>query len=329
MTGKRQPMDLSIIIVNWNSADYLRACLASIFRETRELTFEVIVIDNASNDGSEEIVRTEFPEVIFIQSAENLGFARANNLGFAHSTGECILFLNPDTEILGNSLATMVACLRANETTGAAGPTVLNTDGSLQVSIQSFPTITNQVLDFEVLRRVFPRARIWGTRALYGGEGNAADVDVISGACFMVKRSVFQRVGLFSEEYFMYSDDFELSYKIKRAGFSIRYARDGRVVHHGGKSSEKREDHFSEVLQRKSLAQFLRQTRGPLYSFAYRFAMAGVAIIRMGLVVCLAALGKKDFNGKSFHFVLQKWMKILGWTLGFEGWPAASARTTQ
>jgi N-acetylglucosaminyl-diphospho-decaprenol L-rhamnosyltransferase len=312
-------MDLSIIIVNWNSAEYLRDCLASLYRETLRITFEVIVIDNASYDGCEKLLRKEFPRVFFIQSEKNLGFSKANNVAFSRSRGEIVVFLNPDTEILGGALEEMVACLRSSSVAGAAGPRLLNTDGSLQTScIQAFPTICNQVLDSELLRRMFPAWSIWGTRPFLMRDGRPARVDAISGACFMVKRKVFEEVNRFNENYFMYSDDLDLSFKITKAKYAVLYLNDCRVIHHGGKSTAKQEDHFSDIMQRESLLQFFRQAHGNLYSWAYRAAVAGIAAVRLGLVVCLAPFGGVGLHGKAPGFVFQKWSKILRWAVGLE-----------
>ena len=161
-------IDLSIIIVNWNSSDYVRACLRSIYNETRGLDFEIIVVDNASFDGCESILKEEFPGVIFIQSKENIGFGKANNLGFQHSSGRNLLFLNPDTEIVGHALNTMVRHLDALPAAGAAGCQLLNADRSIQTScIQVFPTIINQLLDIDYLKIKFPNIKFFGMTLKY------------------------------------------------------------------------------------------------------------------------------------------------------------------
>jgi len=317
LTETANSVELSIIIVNWNSASYLRACLLSIFRETRDVLYEVIVVDNASQDGCEALIREEFPQVRFIQSDSNLGFARANNLGYSKSGGQCLLFLNPDTEVIGDALAKMLSHLRANSSVGAVGARLLNTDGSLQMScVQAFPTICNQVLDSDWLRRLFPNWRGWGIQALLSQNGVRAEVDAISGACFMVKRNVFEQVGLFGEQYFMYSDDQDLSYKIHKSGYAIDYINDCEVVHHGGKSSSQQPDHFSDLLQRESLLRFFRGTKGSFYCVFYRITLAMMAGLRMFLVAFLAVIGRRTIQGKTPGCVLQKWAKIFGWAVG-------------
>jgi hypothetical protein len=318
-------MDLSIIIVNWNSVEYLRACLSSVYRESHGVSLEVIVVDNASYDGCEKLLREQFPSVVFIQSHENLGFSRANNLGFTRSSGDLLLFLNPDTEFGESALAKMLARLRSNPSVGAVGARLLNSDGSLQTScVQAFPTICNQVVDSELLRKAFPKSHLWGTGALLSTDGKPAEVDAISGACFMVKRNVFEKVGLFGEQYFMYVDDLDLSYRIRKAGYSIEYLNDCTVVHHGRKSSEKQESHFSDLRQRESLLKFFRITRGDSYASLYRVALAASAVSRLALVAVSLPFGRFAFQGKSPASVFRKWARILQWAVGLKSWPAAS-----
>jgi len=318
-------MELSVIIVNWNSLNYLRSCLSSLYREAQEISFEVIVVDNASQDDCKSILQ-EFPTVQLIEASRNLGFAQANNLGYARSAGEVLLFLNPDTEIIGDDLAKMVAYLHLHSDLGAVGARLLNSDGSLQTScVQAFPTIWNQLLDFEVLRRLFPASRLWGMKALF--DDQAPDADVVSGACLMVKRGVFEKVACFGEEYFMYADDLDLSYKIRLAGYGIHCLNDCKVIHHGGKSSAQQADHFSDVLQRDSIALFFRKTRGALYCGAYRVATVAIALIRLLFVICVIPFGATGLlQGKAPRLVFRKWSKILRWALGFSPFPCVTGK---
>src|SRR4029077_16116528 len=153
--GKPKSLDLSIIIINWNSAAFVRECLETVYAGTGELDFEVIVVDNASFDDCGQVVQAEFPAVKFLQSPANLGFAKANNLGVRAAGGRNLLFLNPDTEILGNALPKMVSFLDASPDASIVGYKLLNSDLSLQTScVQPFPSILNQVFDAEHLRRI-------------------------------------------------------------------------------------------------------------------------------------------------------------------------------
>src|SRR5579864_4649508 len=149
--------EVSIVIVNWKAAQVLRQCLASIYRSTCEARFEIVVVDNASFDGCGEMLRTEFPRVVFLQNKENHGFAAANNLAAQHSTGRYLLFLNPDTEVTPSAIEKMLTFLQRSPYAGAVGALLLNSDGTVQAScVQSYPSILNQVLDAEWLRKQFP-----------------------------------------------------------------------------------------------------------------------------------------------------------------------------
>jgi len=303
--------------VNWRSLGYLRASLASLYRETRGFTWEVVVVDNASGDGAEDVIRHEFPDVIFIQSDQNLGFARANNLGYRHSTGDVLLFLNPDTEIADNVFARMMAHLAADASTGAVGARLLNSDGSLQTScVQSYPTIWNQLLDSEFLRRRIPASRLWGMQALFTAGDQPAEVEAISGACFMVRRRVFEQVSLFTETYFMYGEDIDLSYKVSRSSWKVRYLPNCHVIHHGGKSSSKQSDHFSALGQRKSVLHFFRRTRGSVYANCYRLTIAAAAVARM-LLLLTSVLVAAVRSGTTPSFgALRRWWATFEWAIG-------------
>nr|MCU0609555.1 glycosyltransferase family 2 protein [Chitinispirillaceae bacterium] len=231
-------MLLSIIIVNWNSADYLRACLGSVYATITGLPFEVIVVDNASPVSCEEEITAEFPDIRFIQCRSNLGFARANNVGFSCAQGDFLLFLNPDTELIGCAVAKMVMDLEAFEAGGAMGCRLLNSDHTIQTSaIHRFPTIANQLFSSEFLRLKFPRLDFWGIRPLFEEYAHPVVVEAISGACMLVKREAFEAAGRFNEEFFMYAEDIDLCYMIRQKGYQVLYTGRASIVHHGGKSS--------------------------------------------------------------------------------------------
>ncbi len=234
-------MQLSFIFVNWNSTEYLRECIASIYEYTRDVNFELIVVDNASPDGDVGILTQQFRNLKLIESPENLGFGRANNLGFRHSTGKYVLFLNPDTKLVSPAIHTMLTHLESLEAAGIVGCRLLNSDLSVQSScIQTFPTILNQALDTDFLRARWPHSRLWGTSPLFSDRSSPAKVEVISGACMMMRREVFERIGFFSEEYFMYAEDLDLCRKAVHAGYHNYYIGDATIIHHGGKSSSPR-----------------------------------------------------------------------------------------
>lgn len=319
-------MDLSIVIVNWNSTAFLRECLRSIYATAANLQFEVIVIDNASFDGSEMMVRREFPAVEFIQTRKNLGFARANNIAFAHSSGRNVLFLNPDTELTGDALRVMCSALDASSDAGVVGCRLLNSDFSLQTScIQAFPSILNQTLDFEFLRAVFPKSSLWGMRLLYEPSSQPSIVDMVSGACLMIRRIVFEQVGQFSTDFFMYAEDMDLCYKVARAGWRNYFVGNAAVIHHGGRSSGTRPNHFATVMMSESRLTFMRARHGRAYAFCYRCATGIVSVARLLILTATLPFAIRKSRQQRVQGSLAKWFKILRWSIGLESWARLSA----
>jgi N-acetylglucosaminyl-diphospho-decaprenol L-rhamnosyltransferase len=311
---------LSIIIVNWNSKEFLRKCLASLYANARGSSWEVLVVDNASFDGCGEMISREFPGVRFLQSQENMGFAKANNLGVAHSKGCNLLFLNPDTEVIGPAIQTMLSALESSEDAGIIGCTLLCSDLSIDGdSPQAFPSILNQAFDLSVLRAWFPRLALWGNRVLFENRGGAASVDVLSGACLMIKRSVFEAVGQFSTRYFMYSEDVDLCYKVKRAGWKNYFTGAAQVIHRGGKSSKSQtEHHFAAVKTRESLALYMRDTHGRFYASAYQASTALVAMLRLLILSGIFALTLGQFRRHRLLQAFGKWITIFRWAVGLD-----------
>jgi GT2 family glycosyltransferase len=315
-------VDLSIVIVNWNSAGYVRQCVKAIQLNPPGCVHEIVVVDSGSFDECGEMLGREFPAVRFVQSRTNVGFAAANNLGAASSRGRALLFLNPDTEVGGKALDRLLKTLNRLPDAGLVGTRLLNTDRSLQTScIQSFPTVLNQVLDAEWLRRIFPRSDLWGMRPLIDETQNPAVVEVISGACIMIKRSVFKCVSGFDERYFMYSEDLDLCYRVRQAGFDCLYVPDAQIVHHGGGSSNSARTMFSTVMTRESVFRFLKFHRGRSIAWCYRLAMGVSSLIRLPLIA--VANGAKKLAGKkNSKGSFRKWFAILRWSVGLESWAA-------
>jgi GT2 family glycosyltransferase len=328
-------VDLSIVIVNWHSADHVLACLRSVREQTTALSYEVIVVDNASYDGCRERLASEHSCVVFVQSKENLGFARANNLGAGYARGPVLMFLNPDTVVCDRAVEHLYNHVCTFSDAGAVGCRLLNSDGSLQTScVQSLPTVLNQVMDNEALRRLFPRNGLWGTAVLYEDGSVAAEVEAISGACLMIRREVFDLVGGFSPIYFMYGEDMDLCYKTRRAGFRNYFLGHAVIVHHGGGSTHKARSNFSHVMVRDSVGRFLRESRGAYYSSCYRVALSGAAIIRLVLLTVLFPAWLVRRRACEWQWSFGKWFAIFRWGLGLARWtrqyeqfePAAGSR---
>ncbi len=315
-------IDLSVIIVNWNSAELVRKCLTSLVRQRAGLSMEVIVIDNDSRDECGEMVARDFPEVTFIQGDNNVGFGRANNMAFAKSNGRLLLFLNPDTEVSETAIERMTAVFRKFPDAGVVGARLLNSDLSVQTScIQRFPTAWNIVLDSGTLRTLFPRSSLWGTRPLLDRSNVPVAVDAISGACQMIRRDVFQRAGLYNAAYFMYAEDIDLCRAVMDLGFRNYYVGEAIVMHHGGKSSNVKDDSGRvAVIMRESWKRYFELHRGRSYAVAFKFAVALQAVSRLVLIT-LGRLFVRDRDRRhKLRVAESKWTSILRWTVGLESW---------
>lgn len=230
--------DLSIIIVNWNVRDLLRACLHAIDRGRGGLSLEVIVIDSASADGSVDMVRAEFPWVILVACTENVGFPRGNNMGLARANGRFLLLLNPDTEIVADALPVMVQYLTTETAVGVLGPQLRYPDGAIQSSRRRFPTLATPFFESTWLQPLAPRRLLRHYYALDLPDDQPAEVDWVMGACLMLRREVLVQVGGMDAAYFMYSEELDWCRRIKAAGWRVVYLPSAQVVHHEGKSSE-------------------------------------------------------------------------------------------
>jgi N-acetylglucosaminyl-diphospho-decaprenol L-rhamnosyltransferase len=245
--------DLSIVIVNWNVRELLRRCLVSIAGSddlfvtglvtlrysTSSWLAEVIVVDNASADGSRAMLAQDFPWVKMIANRENLGFTRANNQGLAASRGRYLLFLNPDTELTPAALDLLLDYAEAHPQVGVIGPQLRYGDGSLQSSRRRFPTLSTFFLESTVVQRWWPRNRVLARYyMLERPDGATSQVDWVVGACMLVRRAVLEQIGGFDEGFFMYSEELDLCHRAVDAGWQVVYMPNAVVIHYEGKSSE-------------------------------------------------------------------------------------------
>lgn len=233
-------MDISIVIVTWNSKEFIRSCLESCLRSSEGLSREIIVVDNSSSDRTAQIVREFFPQVSLIENKTNVGYAKANNQGIAKSTGRYVLLLNPDTEVQGNALGLMLKFMEANPNVGALGPRLLNPDETVQPSCREFPTFSTLIWEFTGLSRLFPKSKILGSWKMgYFDFNQPREVDQPMGSCLMLKRETLEQVGLFDETFAMFFNDVDLCYRVKKAGWKIFFSPEAQVVHHHGASTGK------------------------------------------------------------------------------------------
>jgi GT2 family glycosyltransferase len=310
-------IELSIVYVNWNSLDYLRESIASVYECTRNLSFEIIVVDNASPEAGIESIAESFSGLKLIKSKQNLGFAGANNLGFRNASGKYVLFLNPDTKLVSPSINVMVDRIQNLPDAGIVGCKLLNTDLSVQLSsIQTFPTILNQAIDAEYLRLRWPQCPLWKIGPLFSDKAELIQVDVIPGACMLLRREVFEQVDMFSEDYFMYAEDLDLNYKVKESGFNNYYVGNTAIIHHGGRSSSRQTvSHWATIMKYRAMLRLFRKTRGSLYAVAYRIAMGAVAATRVFILGLMYPLSDIFWNRTSLKFALNKWAGVLKWAI--------------
>lgn len=225
---------LSVIVVNWNTRDLLLACLASLRREAARVALEIIVVDNASADGSAEAAAAAFPETVLIRNGENRGFAAATNQGLARARGRYWALLNPDAEVTPGALAELASELDRRPEIWAAGPKLLNADGSLQPSGRRFPTPARSALQGLLPARL--KRTAWWRRRVFGRVDFdvPARVDEVSGACLVARREAYARVGLLDERFFLFFEEVDWCLRLARAGGQIWYLPAAQVIHRWG-----------------------------------------------------------------------------------------------
>jgi len=232
-------MDVAICIVSHNTRDLLLACLDSVGRQAG--ASEVVVVDSASTDGSAEAARAAFPQAKVIAAQENLGFGAGCNRGIRATKGEAVLLLNADTRLTAGALEAMVRALCADEGVALVGPRLVRPDGSLQRSCHAFPTLATAFFGYAGLSKAFPRSRLLGRYDMsWWDHGERRKVDWVSGACMLVRRSALEQVGLFDEGYYMYAEECDLCFRLRRAGYGVVYEPAAEVVHHEGASTTQR-----------------------------------------------------------------------------------------
>ena len=248
--------DLSIVIVSWNVCDFLRSCLSSVPVDQRDLVIEVIVVDSASEDGSAQMIRDEFPWVRLVSCSENVGFPKGNNIGMRDATGRFLLLLNPDTEIIGDALSRMVTYLEENVEVGIVGAQLLDSDGSIQSSRRRFPSIATALFESTWLQPYAPKKMMRHYFAEDLPVDSPVEVDWLVGACLMARKEVVDQVGLMDEAFFMYSEELDWCRRIKEQGWRIVYLPQAQIIHHVGRSSEQAVTERHINFQRAKLRYF-------------------------------------------------------------------------
>lgn len=285
-------MDLTIIIVSWNVCDLLHGCLGSISPAERSSgehqvpSSEIIVVDNASDDGSPAMVRTEFPHVHLIANKENRGFTAANNQGLGVSSGRYLLLLNPDTEVVEDALPAMVRYMEAHPQVGALGPRLCYPDGSLQPSRRRFPTLATGLVESTVVQEWWTDNPVLRRYYMDDTPDDVVQpVDWVVGACLLVRRQAYEQAGGLDEGFFMYSEELDWCRRIKDAGWEVVYLPTATVIHHEGKSSEQVVP-ARHIYFQSSKVRYFRKHHGALQAELLRWFLLGTYVfqfVREGL----------------------------------------------
>jgi len=303
-------IDLSIIIVNWNTKDLLIPCLTSIPRMMQGFKMEIFVIDNDSRDGSVSEVKKTFPFVYLIENEKNLGFAKAANQGLKKASGEYALLLNPDTRLKGETIERLISFMDQHLEAGLVGAQLLNADGSKQNSIANFPSLATELLNKSLLRWLFPKS-FPGKEEDYS---EPIEVESVIGACMMVRREAMDQVGLLDEHYFLFLEETDWCYRMKKAGWKVYHVPQAEVYHFQGKSAE-REKERARVEYFRSRYHFFRKNRGNLQWFILFIGL----LIRLGFefIAMIVASMITLFMIKGWRKKLSIYAYLLWWHLRF------------
>lgn len=266
---------LSVIIVTWNVRDLTLACLTALERETLAIATEVILVDNASTDGTVDAVQAAFPHVRVVRNATNAGFPAANNQAVAVARGEYVLFLNPDTEPGPGSVNACIAALDADASVAVAGCRLELEDGSIQLECARRPYLLRHLaMELFYLHMLFPRSRVFGDHLMgYWDHRGERDVEAICGAFMLARRSVVEQVGGLPAEVFMYHEDLAFCLRVRRAGWRIRYLGEHATLHRWRGSSSRSAAKLA-LLEGQCKLQLIRDAQGPAFAAAGRVLYA-------------------------------------------------------
>jgi len=294
-------IDLSVVILSWNVRNLLRQCLDSVLNHPRPTATEIIVVDNASSDGSAEMVRAEFPQVKLIVNTINRGYTGGNNDGIATATGRYVLILNPDTRVVGDALSTLVEYADAHPDVGVVGPQLVNPDGSVQSSRRRFPTLMTGLFESTWLQPLAPRRVLRDYYLQDQPDDVPQEVDWVTGACLLVRREAIQQVGGLDEGFFMYSEELDWCRRIKQAGWKIVYLPQAQVMHYVGQSSDQ------VVAQRHiyfqtSKVRYFRKHHGALAAGVLRIALLTMYLGQLVLEAAKGLVGhKRELRRERVH----------------------------
>jgi len=285
-------VDASVIVVNHNTKELLRKCLDSIYKNTNNITFEVIVVDNDSSDGSVTMVKNEFHRVKTITNKENLGFARANNIGIRKSRGKFIVALNPDTVVLSNAINNLIDFMNKQSGDIMVGGKILNFDGSSQCSCWRFPTFLSKYLAQALFLIKYIRNPISEKMKMnILGRDQVQEVDWVSGCFFGVRRNTMLDLGLFDESIFLYNEDVDLCLRLRKLGGKCLYYPRSMIKHlTGAPRSERDNTRFRIVAGYKSTVYFFKKHRGKMYAYLFHLTVKITWLLDFTILLILNAI---------------------------------------
>jgi len=310
MDGK--PVTLSVIIVSYNTREMTLTCLDTLFERLSDLDAEVWVVDNGSQDGSAEAIRARFPQVKMIEMDRNLGFGGANNRAMEKANGRFFLLLNSDAFPHAGAVKGLCDFLETHPDVGAVGPRLDNPDGTLQKSCYRFPSPMRAIAENMLLVSAFPNNPLWGDYRAFEHDTRLY-VDFVSGAAFLIRREVFEKIGPFDEGFFVYAEETDWQLRMHKNGWKVAFIPDVTVVHYGGQSSVAIKDRqFCEF--HRSQLRFMRKHYGPFLEFVARASMCQGAVLRMTIwsLRCVVQPSKRA----ELKPQIELWGRILKWYLG-------------
>jgi GT2 family glycosyltransferase len=278
-------MDISVVIVGWNAKHYLELCLESLAETPPRRTMEILVVDNASADGSAEMIETRFPHVKLIRSAENLGFAKGNNVAIRQCKGRYIALVNPDVIVFPGCLDGLADFLDQNPKVGNVGPRVLNPDRTMQSTCRRFPNLWNNFCSATSLASVFKGSRFFaGEHMFYFPHDRTLSVDVLVGCFSMIRREAFDTVGLLDEDLFMYGDDVDWCRRCWNAGWQVVFFPGARAIHDRGKITAPYPVRFA-VAQQRSVIHYWKKHHSVFGVLGIRCIMFSHHLLRYSFAV--------------------------------------------
>jgi GT2 family glycosyltransferase len=264
---------LSIVIVTWNGKRYALQCLESLHANPAQVTTEIIVVDNASTDGTPAAIRAGFPQVRVIENQDNLGFAKANNIGIAESRGKYISLINSDVVVFAGCLDKMLSVMERNDDIGIMGPKMRCQDGSTGLSVMQLPTVWNTLCAALALHSIFPKSKsLAGFSMKSDAIRTITDVQVVTGWFWMITLTALQQVGGLDERFFMFGEDIDWCHRFGKKGWRVVFCGEAESLHYGGGSSEEAPSRFYIEMRRANL-QYFQKHHGMLGAIGYALAI--------------------------------------------------------